>query len=149
MGISGPDDSSFPWPNDLRFGANGYLYLTHSGILDVDFMSGLAMRLDWRRAPYVGRVYEIDPAEGRVVRSFGEDVKFTNGLAFGANGVLFVAETVTGAIFRLDASARSPAFEPSGRRLSHTTPLTCAGRTGLRSVATAGCAVPSTAVKTW
>lgn len=74
MGISGPDDSSFPWPNDLRFGANGYLYLTHSGILDVDFMSGLAMRLDWRRAPYVGRVYEIDPAEGRVVRSFGEDV---------------------------------------------------------------------------
>jgi gluconolactonase len=102
--IDGDADGRFLWPNDLRFGPNGYLYLTDSGVIDTDFMSGLAIRPDWRTAPYDGRVYEIDPVEGRILRTFGRGIKFPNGLAFDSNGFLFVAETLTGEIFRFDLS---------------------------------------------
>jgi gluconolactonase len=112
--IRGSRDGRFLWPNDLRFGPNGLLYLTDSGIIDTVFMSGLNIRPDWRTAPYQGRVYEIDPTDGSIVRSFGSDIKFTNGLAFDASGVLYVAETLTGQIHRLDPGDRSPRLLPFG-----------------------------------
>jgi gluconolactonase len=100
--ITGPAGDPFLWPNDLAFGPDGFLYLTDSGILDTDFIDGIAIRADWAEAPYDGRVYKIDPRDGVVVHVIDRGIRFTNGIAFDAEGALYVNETVGGAVYRYD-----------------------------------------------
>lgn len=106
--IAGDSDGRFLWPNDLAFGPNGLLYLTDSGIIDVDFIDGLAIRADFATIPYDGRVYEIDPVDGKVLRTLDRGLRFTNGLAFDDQGLLYVAETLSGFILRYDLSQALP-----------------------------------------
>jgi gluconolactonase len=89
----------FLWPNDLCFGPEGELYMTDSGILIGDLISGGQVRPDYRDAPIDGRVYRIDP-ETSQAEKIDSGLKFPNGIAFGPDGNLYVTETLTGAIYR-------------------------------------------------
>lgn len=106
--IAGDDAGRFLWPNDIALGPDGLLYLTDSGILDSDFIDGLAIREDFADMSYDGRVYEIDPREGGVLRVLDRGLRFTNGIAFGPDGNLYVAETLSGNIFTYDVSEAMP-----------------------------------------
>lgn len=106
--IAGDDDGRFLWPNDLAFGPDGLLYMTDSGIIDTDFIDGLAIRSDYADIPYDGRVYQIDPIEAKVLRTLDRGFRFTNGIAFDQAGLLYVTETLSGAIFRYDLSKANP-----------------------------------------
>jgi gluconolactonase len=113
--IEGDDDGRFLWPNDLAFGPDGHLYLTDSGILDTDFIEGIDIRPDWETAPYDGRVYDIDPVAGKVARVLDRGIRFTNGIAFGPDDLLYVNETIGGGVFRYDVlGSRHPEREPFG-----------------------------------
>lgn len=96
------------WPNDIALAADGRLYLTDSGIIDSDFIDGLDIRADFMTAPYDGRVYEIDPRSGTVLRVLDRELRFPNGIAFGPDGRLFVAETLSGDIFVYDLDEVPP-----------------------------------------
>ena len=89
--------NDFLFPNDLRFGPDGMLYMTDSGI-----------RIeDWQKVPPAerqsthteGRLYRIDPATGDG-EMIGDGYAFTNGIAFGADNSLYVAATQSGLIYR-------------------------------------------------
>lgn len=101
------------WPNDLCLGPDGMLYVTDSGSRPDVHMPGGMLRLDYATAPYDGRVYRIDPAtgEGHVLDS---GLRFANGIAFGPDLRLYVAETLTGNVYRYDmvgnASVRRELF---------------------------------------
>lgn len=95
-------DGRFLWPNDLRFGPDGLLYLTDSGILDTEFITGIAINPDWANLNYQGCIYVIDPVAFKVIRRFDEKIQFTNGLAFGPDDTLYVNETIGGNIYRYD-----------------------------------------------
>ena len=98
----------FLWANDLRFGPNGYLYLTDSGVLDTDYITGISISPNYRNFDFKGCIFEIDPIEGKIVRTIDSGINFTNGLAFDANGTLFVNETLTGNIYRYDLAQSDP-----------------------------------------
>jgi gluconolactonase len=100
--VEGDETGRFLWPNDLAFGPDGHLYLTDSGILDTNFIDGITVRPDWATASYDGRVYEIDPVTGKVVRKLDSGLQFTNGIAFGPDNLLYVNELIGGAVFRYD-----------------------------------------------
>jgi gluconolactonase len=103
--VTGPNGHRFLWPNDLRFGPDGFLYLTDSGILDTEFIEGISIRSDWADAEYLGAVYQVDPESQKVVRQLDSGIRFTNGLAFGPDEALYVNETIGGAIYRYDLGA--------------------------------------------
>jgi len=98
--FEGPAGDPYLWPNDLAFGPNGLLYMTDSGILPDDFIDGQAVREDYRTCPYHGRVFEIDPKNGEVLRTLDTGLKFTNGIAFDENDTLYVNETISGNVYR-------------------------------------------------
>jgi len=93
------DGEPFLWPNDLCFGPDGALYLTDSGVRVRDFKIGTRHRPDYETVKLDGRVYRVDPQSGRV-RQLDGGLRFTNGIAFGPDGSLFVNETMTGMIYR-------------------------------------------------
>lgn len=103
----GPHGDPYLWPNDLAFGPDGHLYMTDSGILPDDFIDGQEIRADYRTAPYHGRVFEIDPKDGRVLRTLDTGLRFTNGIAFDAGNVLYVNETLSGNVYRYDVFGRA------------------------------------------
>ena len=70
-------------PNDLCFGPDGHLYLTNSGMTAGDFLDGQNFAENYRKLPWDGRVYEVDPVKGRVLRILDRGILFTNGIAFG------------------------------------------------------------------
>ena len=96
---TGCDGEDFLFPNDLCFGPDGFLYLTDSGVSIEDFAPNNQIRPDYMQVKYDGRVYRIDGRTGRVVKLDG-GLKFTNGIAFGPDGCLYVNETLTGNIYR-------------------------------------------------
>jgi len=112
----------FLFLNDLAFAPNGDLYLTDSGILQSEFAPGGELNPDWENLPYDGRVYRVDVAGG-AVETIDQGLRFTNGIAFGPDGNLYIAETLTGMIHRYDfrdgrvTGGRTPfgsALDPDG-----------------------------------
>ena len=95
------DGETFLFPNDLCFGPDGALYLTDSGVLIDSFAPNGKIRADYQDVKYDGRVYRVDPRTGSV-SLIDRRIKFTNGIAFGADDRLYVNETLTGNIYRYD-----------------------------------------------
>jgi gluconolactonase len=102
------DGEPIRWPNDVCFGPDGALYVTDSGVLVREF-------LDSRGAPVAG--WEGIVLDGKVLRYhpdtreawfLDEGYRFTNGIAFGPDGLLYVNETMTGDVYRyrLDGSGK-------------------------------------------
>ncbi len=92
------DEEPFLFPNDLCFGPDSALYLTDSGVVIQEFAPNNRIRADYLSVPYDGRVYRVDVESGRVTKIDG-DIKFTNGIAFGPDNLLYVNETLTGNIY--------------------------------------------------
>ena len=111
----GAEGKPYLWPNDLVFGENGLLYMTDSGIDPDAFVDGQAIRADYRTCAYDGRVFEIEPRNGHVLRVLDSGMRFPNGIALDANGRLYVNETITGNVYRYDlTSAAIPKRETFG-----------------------------------
>lgn len=89
----------FLFPNDLCFGPDGALYLTDSGFLIDELMPGGRLRADYMSVKMDGRLYRID-RKGRSIRKLDSGLDCANGIAFGPENNLYVAETRTGAIYR-------------------------------------------------
>lgn len=87
------------FPNDIAIGPDGALYVTDSGMLNREFAPDNVMRPDALEASYDGRVYRIDP-DTLEATQHDEGIRFTNGIAWGPDGLLYVNETVTGEVFR-------------------------------------------------
>jgi gluconolactonase len=97
--VTSCDGEAFLFPNDLCFGPDGALYLTDSGVFIDDFAPNNQIRPDYMNVKYDGRVYRVDIATGRV-KKLDSGIKFTNGIAFGPDRLLYVNETLTGNIYR-------------------------------------------------
>ncbi|MDL2404897.1 SMP-30/gluconolactonase/LRE family protein [Rhizobium calliandrae] len=108
--IEGDKDGPFLYPNDLAFGPAGLLYMTDSGVRISDLIEGSDINPDFFQAPYNGRVYQIDPAEGRVQRVLATGLLYANGIAFGPDGLLYYSETLTGKIYRQIVGGRQELF---------------------------------------
>lgn len=93
------DGEPFLFLNDLALAPNGEIYLTDSGIAIDELAPGGALNPDYRKLRYDGRVYRIDP-KTRAVECIDRGLLFTNGVAFGPDGNLYVAETLSGNIYR-------------------------------------------------
>jgi gluconolactonase len=100
------DGEPFLFPNDLCFGPDGALYLTDSGASVHVFAPNNQIRPDYLTIDFDGRVYRVDPATG-MVKLLDRGIRFTNGIAFGADGMLYVNETITGNIYRYERSGGS------------------------------------------
>jgi gluconolactonase len=88
------------WPNDLCFGPDGSLYLTDSGILVHDFLDDRGAPLpDTGSLPMDGKVIRYEPDTGAAT-ILDDGYRFTNGIAFGPDGLLYVNETMTGNVYR-------------------------------------------------
>lgn len=98
--IDGNGERRFLWSNDLAFGPDGLLYLTDSGVIDVEFIDGLKIRSDFATVPYDGGVYQIDPVAGTVRARIDSGLRFANGIAFGPDGELYANETLSGNVYR-------------------------------------------------
>lgn len=96
---TGCDGEPFLFPNDLCFGPDGYLYLTDSGVFIDNFAPNNQIRPDYMNVNYDGRVYRINVSTGTVTK-LDSRIKFTNGIAFGPDRLLYVNETLTGNIYR-------------------------------------------------
>ena len=96
-------DEAFLFPNDLCFGPDGALYLTDSGVFIDNFVINGSIRPDYMDVNYDGRVYRIDVETGQVTK-IDTGIKFTNGIAFGPDNLLYANETLTGNIYRYDLS---------------------------------------------
>jgi gluconolactonase len=96
---TGCDGEPFMFPNDLCFGPDGAIYMTDSGVDVAAFCPNNQVRADYMDMDYDGRVYRIDPSSGAVTL-LDRGIKFTNGIAFGADGALYANETLTGNIYR-------------------------------------------------
>ena len=89
----------FLFLNDLVVAPNGDIYLTDSGIAMEEFAPGGDLHPDCKNLYYDGRVYRIDVNTGEVER-IDNGYWFTNGIAFGPDENLYVAETFSGIIYR-------------------------------------------------
>ena len=96
------DGEPFMFPNDLCFGPDGALYLTDSGVHIDNFVIHGQIRPDYLDVRYDGRVYRVDPSTG-AIRKLDQGIRFTNGIAFGKDELLYVNETVTGNIYRYES----------------------------------------------
>jgi gluconolactonase len=105
------DGVPFIFPNDLAFGPDGWLYLTDSGVEASLLIQDGRVRPDYADLRYDGRVYQINPLR-REIRQIDSGILFTNGIAFDAQGDLYVNETISGNVYRY---ARSPVPQSPGR----------------------------------
>jgi gluconolactonase len=93
------DGETFFWLNDLAFAPNGDLYVTDSGIEMETMAPGGEFDPNYMNLDYDGRIFKVDVKTGEV-EWIDRGIMFTNGIAFGPDGDLYVAETLTGTIFR-------------------------------------------------
>jgi gluconolactonase len=93
------EDHPFLFLNDLAFAPNGDLYLTDSGIAMDEFAPNGEMNADYMNLGYDGRVYRI-AAGSHAIATVDQKLRFANGIAFGPDENLYVAETLTGMIHR-------------------------------------------------
>ena len=93
------DGEIFLFLNDLALAPNGDIYLTDSGVEIEDLAPNGELNPDYRNLEYDGRVFHID-RRTLAVRCVDRGILFTNGIAFGADDHLYVAETLSGDIFR-------------------------------------------------
>jgi gluconolactonase len=100
----------FLFLNDLAFAPNGDLYLTDSGIAMDEFAPDGELNPGYESLDYDGRVYCVDTAR-RTVETMDRGLRFTNGIAFGPDENLYVAETLTGTIYRYDCEGGKVASE--------------------------------------
>lgn len=126
------DGEPFLFPNDLCFGPDGAIYLTDSGVMIENFAPGGRIRADYKSVHYDGRVYRIDPDGGKVTKLDG-GLRFTNGIAFGFDGLLYVNETITGNIYRyrLHPGGVSPRRELFGNVIRPNAPAGWKGPDGM------------------
>ena len=89
----------FLFLNDLAFGPNGDVFVTDSGIEIEEIAPGGELNPDYRNLKYDGRVFRVD-RKTREVEWIDRGILFTNGIAFGPDGHLYAAETLSGDIFR-------------------------------------------------
>lgn len=111
--IEGSADGPFLHPNALAFGPDGLLYMTDFGIRLADLLAGGDIHPDFFKAAYNGCVYQIDPAEGRVIRALAAGLLLAGGIAFGPDGLLYYSETLTGKIHRQFVGGRQEMFAQS------------------------------------
>ena len=97
--LDGCDGVPFIFPNDLAFGPDGTLYMTDFGISIADFAPGEVIRADYDTLMPDGRVYQIDTHNPEIVQ-FDAGIRFTNGIAVGPDGNLYVNETLSGNVYR-------------------------------------------------
>lgn len=91
------DGEPFVFPNDLRFGPDGALYLTDSGI---PYPVLAPMGGEERQGATVdGRLYRVDVHE-RTIQRLDDGLRFANGIAFGPDDDLYVSTTWDGIIWR-------------------------------------------------
>ena len=89
----------FLFPNDLAFGPDGAMYMTDSGVHRPAFVQALKES----RTDYAidGKLFRIDVvSESITVLDTG--LPFANGLAFGADGDLYITATVSGFVYRYE-----------------------------------------------
>lgn len=103
----GCDGESFLFPNDLCFGPDGAIYMTDSGVQISQFAPNNIVRADFENVHYDGRVYRIDPANGKVTK-IDSGIKFANGIAFDSARQLYVNETASGSVYRYAWSEGGP-----------------------------------------
>jgi len=116
--VDGDADGRFLFPNDLAFGPDGLLYLTDTGMLAADFISGQDFKPGFMDFPWDGKIYAIDPRAGRVVRRFDGGIRFTNGIAFDADHKLYANASLPGDIYRYDVfGPGEPDRQPFGNVL--------------------------------
>lgn len=90
-------DKPFLFPNDLRFGPDGALYMTDSGIR---FTEWAQLNGEQRRQTQTdGRVYRIETVS-RSIEIIDTGLAFANGIAFGPNYDLYVSTTINGLVYR-------------------------------------------------
>jgi gluconolactonase len=89
----------FLFPNDLCFGPDGALYMTDSGIQIENFAPDNKIPENYADLHYDGRIYRVNVETGSVEK-IDEGLKFTNGIAVGPDGRLYVNESVTGNVYR-------------------------------------------------
>jgi len=93
------DGIDFLFPNDLVFGPDGAMYMTDSGVPRTAFVQA---REEGRTDhPIDGKLFRVDVgSESATVLDTG--LPFANGLAFGADGALYVTATVSGLVYRYE-----------------------------------------------
>lgn len=89
----------FKFLNDIAIGPQGDVFVTDSGIEIEEAAPGGELSPAFRELEYDGCVYRVDPDNGDVTR-VDRGIQFANGLAFGPDGDFYVAETLTGTIYR-------------------------------------------------
>ena len=100
--VEGDDDGPFLFPNDVAFGPDGHIYMTDSGMAVTDFLDGQDFVPNYLDLDWDGRVYAIDARAGKVVRRIDRGLRFTNGIAFDAKGLLYANASFPGDIYRYD-----------------------------------------------
>ena len=123
----------FLFLNDLAFAPNGDLYLTDSGVELEEFAPGGALNPEWKNIKYDGRVYRVDVGSGDV-ETIDRGIRFTNGIAFGPDRNLYVAETLTGTIYRYGWEKGRPtgSKEVFGNVIDPTVPASIKGPDGMK-----------------
>lgn len=100
--LGGVEGEALLWPNDLCVGPDGAIYLTDSGLLVEELLTSVVdneVRDDWEGLVLDGKVIRYEPESG-AASILDRGIQFTNGIAWGPDGLLYVNETFSGDIFR-------------------------------------------------
>jgi gluconolactonase len=100
--LEGDGINRFLFPNDLCFGPDGHLYMTDSGMALRDFLDGQNFVKNFMDLDWDGRVYDIDPKSMKVLRTLDRKIRFTNGIAFGPDNLLYANASFTGEVYSYD-----------------------------------------------